>query len=731
MTAVEAVLDALSAHGCDPKNGKSRCPSHDDTNPSLSVTEAADGTALLHCHAGCRNETIMAELGLPMSALFPPESSNGKSKMEISSTYDYVNEAGELVFQVVRVVPKSFLQRHPDGNGGWVWKMTGIKLVPYRLPELLKAVRDGRHVFVVEGEKDVDTLRSHGLVATCNPGGAEVGKAGIGKWKPEFDVHFVGAKVIILPDNDEAGRKHAARVAAHLRPVADVRILELPGLNEKGDVTDWLNAGHTREELKQLVLATKPEPTGSERPKDDDSLYTPSAALAHPHTPPALARDQDILARLTCALGVCAGLVGEDRNARLTYLAIMSQLLDDPVSLALKGLSSSGKSYTVESVLKLIPPERVLVMTAMSERALVYMTENFSHRTIVLYEAVALREEREKTESNMTAYLVRSLLSEGQLRYPVTVRGDSGFETKWIIKDGPTNLIVTTTATTMHGENETRMLSLPTNDSADQTRSVFMSIASGSTRGDVGEWLTYARWIVAANHAVVIPYAGYLANTIPPVAVRLRRDFRSLLRLIETHAILHQLSRETDAAGRIIATEADYLAVRGLVADIVSDAVGATVSPAMRETVGAVALLSEKTENGEEVVGIKVQAIAQHLELERSRAQRRCQTAREHGYIVNDETKRGHPARYRLGDPLPDEVVLLPERVCARTCKAPCTAFCTGIAGQTGVCACATSAKGVDRESHADGRSLFQRSRDSVNTSQDDETPWFNEEDLL
>jgi hypothetical protein len=341
------------------------------------------------------------------------------------------------------------------------------------------------------------------------------------------------------------------------------------------DAADHLNAGHTPDDFADL--------------RDDDVLSTPRAVAAHPHTPPAWAADLDILNRLVRDLRVC-GLVGEEHSARLVYLAVLSQMLDDPVSLAMKGLSSAGKSFTVETVLRFVPPEALIVMTAMSERALVYMADDFAHKTLVLYEAVALREAREKTDSNLTAYIVRSLLSEGKIRYPVATRGGDGkMTTRWIEKSGPVNLLVTTTATTLHGENETRMLSLPADDSEAQTKAVLRALAAGRQREpDYDAWHDYHRWLAAANHGVVIPYAGWLAEQIPAVAVRLRRDFRSLLRLIQTHAIMHQQTRDIDGAGRIVATEADYLAVRELVADLISDAIGATVPPAMRETVQAV-----------------------------------------------------------------------------------------------------------------------------------------------
>lgn len=170
-----------------------------------------------------------------------------KPARRIVATYDYPDADGEVLFQVVRYEPKDFRQRRPDGAGGWTWSTKGLELVPYRLPALLAAVKARQTVFVTEGEKGAELVAKAGLVATCSPGGA-------GKWRPAYSPSFRGADVVILPDNDEAGRKHAADVARHLDGVAaSVRVLELPGLPEKGDVADWLQAGGTGEELAQLA----------------------------------------------------------------------------------------------------------------------------------------------------------------------------------------------------------------------------------------------------------------------------------------------------------------------------------------------------------------------------------------------------------------------------------------------------------------------------------------------
>jgi putative DNA primase/helicase len=187
-----------------------------------------------------------------------PESPNGSSangrrgsaRGRIAATYDYTDEDGRLLYQAVRMDPKDFRQRQPDGKGGWVWNIKGVRLVLYHLPGLLKRVNET--VFICEGEKDVHSLEAMGLLATCNP-------MGVGKWRPEYSELLRGRSVVILPDNDEPGRKHAAAVAADLlRVAASVGIVELPGLPTKGDFTDWRNAGGTFERFRELTAGAAP-----------------------------------------------------------------------------------------------------------------------------------------------------------------------------------------------------------------------------------------------------------------------------------------------------------------------------------------------------------------------------------------------------------------------------------------------------------------------------------------
>ncbi|MEV4245249.1 hypothetical protein AB0J63_17765 [Streptosporangium canum] len=252
------------------------CPAHEDRQPSLSVGVGRDGVVVLTCHGGpkCPTEDIVAALELPMSALWPSElqgqmksrSNNGDRWMPCGhdkvAEYLYRDENGAVLFGVARCALKGngcqgFRQWRPDPTkrSGRRWSLRGddgeiaVRLVPYRLPEVLAAVREERVVMICEGEKDVDTLSAHPLnTATCNPMGA-------GKWLPEFAQHFHGADVSIVADRDEAGRKHAEAVVAILMPVA--RSIYVVQAAHGKDASDHLAAGGT---IGDFITVWEPKP---------------------------------------------------------------------------------------------------------------------------------------------------------------------------------------------------------------------------------------------------------------------------------------------------------------------------------------------------------------------------------------------------------------------------------------------------------------------------------------
>lgn len=170
----------------------------------------------------------------------PEDKPQPKHKARMVKAYDYVDENGELRYQVCRMEPKDFRQRRPEGSG-WNWSVKGVEPLPYRLNDML--AKPKATVLIVEGEKDADALADLGLVATCNSGGA-------GKWPDAITGYFRDRRVVILPDNDDAGSRHADLVAGKLYGVAEsIRVADLDGLPSKGDVFDWLQGGKTRADV--------------------------------------------------------------------------------------------------------------------------------------------------------------------------------------------------------------------------------------------------------------------------------------------------------------------------------------------------------------------------------------------------------------------------------------------------------------------------------------------------
>lgn len=221
-------------------NWQAKCPAHEDHRASLSIGQGENGTILLHCHAGCSFESIIAAWDVSAKALMPqterPPSAPRKGKGIASIIYDYRDHSGQIVYQVVRMEPKDFRQRRLDrASGKYIWDMKGVTKIPYRLNELI-----GKDtIYVVEGEKDADVLWANHIPATTNVGGA-------GKWHDSYSEALKDAGVVravLLPDNDASGLRHMEHVAASLKVVGiAVNLIQLDGLQLKGDVSDWLKA---------------------------------------------------------------------------------------------------------------------------------------------------------------------------------------------------------------------------------------------------------------------------------------------------------------------------------------------------------------------------------------------------------------------------------------------------------------------------------------------------------
>ena len=251
------ILDALGSRVVAHKANREItfwCPFHPDGagtpphNPNGVIKPGNKGAAYVWGCPVCNEGGTLLDLAdrLRQAGIMPPRDSE-RPRGSIIATYDYRDEQGCLLYQVVRTTDKAFPQRR-RGDKGWVWGLGDTRRVLYRLPDLL-AADPGQWVYVCEGEKDADNLARLGLVATTNPGGA-------GKWREEFGPYLQGRRVAILPDNDAPGQAHALDVAHKLAPhAAEVRIVNLPGLPAGGDVSDWLAQGHAVDEMHMLVEA--------------------------------------------------------------------------------------------------------------------------------------------------------------------------------------------------------------------------------------------------------------------------------------------------------------------------------------------------------------------------------------------------------------------------------------------------------------------------------------------
>jgi hypothetical protein len=591
--------------------------------------EKHDNTATLSSYAAAKRlpESFLRAIGVSDIRI------QGQSALRIP----YRDRNGDVIaVRLRRALAKT--DGNPDARFQW---RRGDTPQLYGLDRLATSPASS-DIILVEGESDCHTLWLHGFPALGLPGAAT--------WKEERDaVHFDSHGRIFVVVEQDAGGEAVRRWLARSR-LAERSLLVNLGPHKDPSELHCADPTSFRTRFSQALADAVPFRAIQAKEKCEAT----ETAWAQCRT---LAERPSILSDFARAYQD-AGAVGESRVAMTLYLALTSRLLPRPVSVALKGPSSGGKSFTVEMVLRFFPSTAVHCVSAISERALPYMEADLSHRFLVVFEAAGI-------QGDFASYLIRSLLSEGRLVYEVVEKTAQGLRPKHIEKAGPTGLLVTTTAVRLHPENETRLLSLQVTDSQEQTRAVMRAIASDITRSvDLSAWIALQEWLALTDNRVVIPYAEALAEKIPPIAVRLRRDFGQLLTLVRAHALLHQATRDRGEDGRIIATIQDYSAVRELVVDAIEEGVGATVSPSVRETVQAVAFLANPERRE-----VSLPEVARALRLDKSAASRRVAVAIRLGYLENREDRKGRPARLVIGESLPDSQPVLPPAEVLHCCS--------------------------------------------------------------
>jgi putative DNA primase/helicase len=279
-SSIKAHFDIKEEHG---DKCKAICPAHADKQASLSITyDPVEKKTLVKCHAGCETIDVMAAVGLKVTDLFDLQLiKKDNPNNNIEAVYKYHDIDGNILFEKVRFKGKKFSQRRYEGesviwglDGGtfyetfegsnnWSTKkrenvktreFSGIEPVIYNLPGVVKAIEDGQPIFIVEGEKDSDNLIKLDITATTSFDGASKGKP---KWRKDYNKHFKDANVILIPDNDKPGMAHMEYIAKELQDIAkSIKLLELNDLEEKQDSSDWLEKGHDKEELLELIKNT-------------------------------------------------------------------------------------------------------------------------------------------------------------------------------------------------------------------------------------------------------------------------------------------------------------------------------------------------------------------------------------------------------------------------------------------------------------------------------------------
>lgn len=413
------------------------------------------------------------------------------------------------------------------------------------------------------------------------------------------------------------------------------------------------------ESLATLALALPDLLTLAPSMEAADRAPTPEEVAALLDRCRDLATAPDILARVDRAFDAL-GMVGEHKNRTLVYLAATARLLDKPVSVAVTGPSSAGKSYMLEKLLVLLPPSAYVNYTSVSDRYLVYSDDDLRHRIVVLFEAIGLG-------TDTGAYLMRSLLSEGKLEIGTVEKNDEGQHmARTVTKEGPTALFTSTTEkTTPDDELQTRYLRLVVTDSPEHSRAILAGTATSYTDAtpaafDPAAFHALQEWLTAAGERrAFIPYAASLAERVECTTVRIRRDFGKLLTLIAAHAVLHQHTRQRRASGAVVATIEDYATVRDLMAESFAAAQQDNITADVREAVEAVAALCADKVDGATVTAVEV---GRYLNRDRHAIQRRMRAAIEGGYIINNtDPHRRQRALYAIGAALPAARSALPE----------------------------------------------------------------------
>lgn len=625
------------------------CPVHDDTSPSARWHLEKHVWYCDVCGKGGGAVDLVRRLGITLPDFEQPgltlEELAGAKSLPVEFLRSLGVREGVNGTERTRCVETPYLDEHGDagpvrkrlslnGNPRFIWRR-GDKPTAYGLWRLASSLQ----TVLVEGESDSWTLWYNDY--SC------LGIPGANMWRESWRAHVGGLEELyVWREPDAGGDSMAARIASDL---PDVRIIEAPP-DAKDPNELWQVCGCDRERFRARMddLLARAIPASGLK---SEALSTEARQLYRKCK--HLLLDPDLLKQVGSVIRLC-GYAGDLTSPILVYIGLSSRHLERPMNVTVLAQSSSGKNRVVDAALELVPKDAYHLEKSGSARALIYTDVDFAHKAVIVAEADSI------PEDGPAASAIRSLAADNYMSYDVVEKDGSGqFTTRHVEKLGPTGLITTTTRP-LGTQMSTRMLTITVSDSQEQTRAVLMSHAAsvngGQAQVDLSAFIALQSWLaIAGVHAVTIPFAPQLARAVPVNLVRMRRDFRQMLTVIQTVALLHQCQRERDRNGSVIASLEDYRIARELLLDVFTATATGGVTQLMRDTIAALADLVGSGEGG-----VTVLAVATKLGLAKDTAWHRIQRLISLGYVTNLETRKGQPARLVLGDALPVDVPALP-----------------------------------------------------------------------
>lgn len=520
------------------------------------------------------------------------------------------------------------------GDSRFRWRK-GDHPIPYGLNRL-QQIRKAAWVLIVEGESDCWTGWFHGIPT--------LGIPGKGVWRTEWGGYLDGLSVYLWQEPE--AEDFVLRV---LKSVPDLMFIKAPeGMK---DISEAHIQGYDiLALLNELKVKAKPGQILKEH-KDSEQLdkaYQEAKAVIEAEDPLEVIKG--------AILGL--GYGGDLKPAIITYLAATSRLLAMrdgamPVHLLLSGPSSSGKNHTLSMTKKLLPYEAQHIIDAGSPRTIIYDDADLEHKLLVFWEADSLP----AGEDNPAASAIRNLLQDQHLHYEVTVRdkvtGD--YKVKKVSKPGPTVLITTSTNPLGH-QLMTRLFTLELGDSKEQISAALNVQAELETEGprslNSGLIAFQAYLQLKVPWRVRVPFARELAAALgkSASAPRVLRDFARLLSMIKAVTIIRHNKRRVDDGGYLIALPEDYETVRELVSEMYVYSVSGAATT-IQQLVEAVRALDAATTEGSRVTGTM---LADYLNITKMAAHRRAKKALKEGWLINRELRKGYPADFAIGEPMPD-----------------------------------------------------------------------------